>query len=513
LNFRKNDNKVDAVFFIEEGVQNRVDSVSFTGAEKLNPEELLGSIETFEGGAFYQPRVQRDVENLENFYLNRGYRGTEVRSITGKTGENSYNVTFEVMEGERVRIKNIIIAGNKTTRKNTILREVLLQPGDFARYDEIRATKRRLENLGIFTKVSIEEISLDPASENLLINVREGKRNYVSLGVGLETKNEPRSFQAWDSIIRPRGTVELVRGNIFGTGAHLSAVGQVSLKEKRGVISWEQPYLFGIPVDTYLNAWLERESRKSYGFDRRGLSFSAIKPIVRDENKLFMVTLRFARTSLFELKISESEVDRQFFPFSATSLSGSLIWDQRDDSFNPATGYFASAVLEWAYPLFHAESDYLKLFTKYQRFFQLMPKVTFSFTSRLGLGKGRMPIHERFFAGGSNSFRGTPFDELGPKDPVSQEPVGGKALFLVNFELSFPIISYLRDLYGAVFYDKGNVFYKRSQFDLAELQDAVGFGLRYTTPLGPVRFELGWNFDAPSDIKQPLVIIAIGHVF
>ena len=512
-NFKKYEKKVDAVFFIEEGVQNVTQKVSFRGANSVPEEQLNETIETFEGGPFYQPRIQRDVENLENFYLNLGYRGTKIRSDIKKTGDNSFNVEFNINEGQRVRIRNVIIAGNNITQRNTIIREVLLQSGDYARYDEIRKTKRRLENLGIFTKVIIEEISLNPGWENLVINVREGERNYVSLGVGLETKNEPRFFQAWNSIVRPRGTAELIRGNIFGTGAQLSVVGQISIKEKRGVISWEQPYLFGIPIDTFLNAWLERESRKSYSFDRRGITLSGIRPIAEDEDKIFMVTLRFARTSLFELKVSESEVDRQFFPFSATSISGSIIWDKRSDSFNPETGYFASAVLEWAYPLFHAESDYQKLFTKYQQFFQLMPGVTFSLTSRLGLGRGRMPIHERFFAGGSNSFRGTAFDELGPKDPGSLEPIGGKALFLVNFELSFPLISYLKDLRGAVFYDKGNVFYKRSQFDLTELQDAIGLGLRYTTPLGPVRFELGWNLDAPPDKKQPLVIIAIGHVF
>ncbi len=513
LNFRKYKKKVDAVFFIEEGAQNITEKISFRGAGSVSTERLFETIETFEGGPFYHPRVQKDTENLENLYLNMGYRGTEIKSYTEKTRENSFNIGFEIKEGERVRVRDIIIAGNKITRKNTILREVIFKPGDYARYDEIRNTKRRISNLGIFTKVAIEEISLDPAWENLLISVREGQRHYVSLGVGLETKNEPRSFQAWDSIIRPRGTAELIRGNIFGTGAQLSVVGQISLREKRAAVSWEQPYFFGIPIDTYLNAWLERESRTSYSFDRRGISLSALKPIARDENKIFMVTLRFAQTSLFELKISESEVDRQHFPFSATSISGSIIWDKRNDSFNPERGYFASTVLEWAYPLFHAESDYLKLFTKYQQFFPLMSKVTFSLTSRVGLGMGRMPIHERFFAGGSNSFRGTSFDELGPKDPVSIEPVGGKAIILVNFELTFPITPKLGDLYGAVFYDKGNVFYKRSQVDFKKLQDAVGVGLRYKTPLGPVRLELGWNFDAQEGEKQPLVIIAIGHVF
>ncbi|MFW6124403.1 MAG: POTRA domain-containing protein [Acidobacteriota bacterium] len=512
-NFKRHEKKVDAVFFIEEGVQNITEKILFKGAEEISTEKLYETIESFEGGPFYQPRIQKDAENLENLYLDLGYRGTEIKSEIKKSDDNSFGVEFEIKEGQRVRIKNVIIAGNNITRKNTIIREVQIQPGDYARYEEIRNTKRRLENLGIFTKVVIEEVILNPEWENLVIKVREGERNYVSLGVGLETKNEPRFFQAWNSIIRPRETAELIRGNIFGTGAQLSVVGQLSIKEKRGVISWEQPYLFGIPIDTYLNAWLERESRKSYSFDRRGITLSGIKPIAKDEDKIFMVTLRFARTSLFELKVSESEVDRQFFPFSATSISGSIIWDKRNDSFNPERGHFVSTVLEWAYPLFQAESDYQKLFIKYQQFFQVLPRITFSMTSRLGLGRGRMPIHERFFAGGSNSFRGSSFDELGPRDPGSLEPIGGKALFLVNFELSFPIISYLKDLHGTVFYDKGNLFYKRSQFDLRELQDAIGAGLRYTTPLGPVRFELGWHLDAPPEKKQPLVIIAIGHVF
>ncbi len=124
-----------------------------------------------------------------------------------------------------------------------------------------------------------------------------------------------------------------------------------------------------------------------------------------------------------------------------------------------------------------------------------------------------MPIHERFFAGGSNSFRGAEFDELGPKDPTSLEPVGGKALILFNFELAFPLLSQFKDLSGVVFYDKGNVFSKRSQVSLAGLQDALGLGLRYRTPMGPVRLELGWNLNAPKEAKSIFIYITIGNIF
>jgi outer membrane protein insertion porin family len=102
---------------------------------------------------------------------------------------------------------------------------------------------------------------------------------------------------------------------------------------------------------------------------------------------------------------------------------------------------------------------------------------------------------------------------LGPKDPESGTPVGGKALLLFNLELTFPIISTLRDLYGAVFYDKGNVFSTRKQLSLAGLQDALGLGLRYNTPLGPVRLEIAWNLDAFPGEKNLLGFITIGNVF
>ena len=513
LNFERTGNKVKPIFSVEEGRQEIIQSLTTEGAGLFSQERLFEEITCFQSGPFFQPTVQRDIEKLENFYMNEGVRSTEIRALVQNVGENLFAVSFQIREGVKVHIENIIVAGNNVTKRSTIQRELLLAVGDFARYDRIRETKRRLERLGIFTEVKIEEILLSPERENLLIRVREGDRNYVSLGLGMETKTEPRSFDIWNNVMRPRGTAELIRSNIMGTAAQISLVGQLSIKERRGVISWEQPYFFGLSMQTYLNAWLEQEERKSYSFDRRGISLSGIRSLSEKENLVLLTTLRFARTSLFKREISEPGVDRQHFPVSATSISSSVIWDKRSDPFNPESGYFLSTVLEWAYPLFNAESDFLKTFNKYQHYIPLFPKVTFVTTARLGLGRGKIPIHERFFAGGSNSFRGTRFDELGPKDPTSLKPIGGKALILLNFELTFPVFPRFKHLYGMIFYDKGSVFSKRSQVSLAGLQDAMGLGLRYRTPLGPVRIELGWNLDAAEKKGTPLVIFTIGNVF
>ena len=502
--------RVKALINIEEGNQEKIEKIDFQGVRSVDQENIHEQIESFEGGPFFQLNVQKDIGKLENFYLNQGIRGTEIEARVERTGEDLFSVVFAVSEGKKVEIENIVITGNVVTKRSVIIRELRVKGGDLAFYEKIRESKRRLENLGVFTQVRIEEIPLSSEKETLVINVREGERNYAAVGIGLETKTEPQS-NVWNTVIIPRGTAEYIRSNILGSAAQLSLIGQFSLKEKRGVISWEQPYFFGYPMATYLNAWWEREERRSFRYERRGISLTGIHSL--SENMMILLTLRWVRTELLEPKIELSEVDRQQRPFSATSVSGSFIWDRRDDPFNPAAGSFLSFVFEWAYPLFHVESYYLKSFLKHQQFIPVFPRVTFSWTSRLGLGEGKIPIHERFFAGGSNSFRGAKFDELGPKDSNSQIPVGGKALLLLNFELSFPLLPAVENLSGAVFYDKGSVFTGVKDLSLSQLRDALGIGIRYRTPLGPVRLELGWNLNPREKEKRFLVFITIGNVF
>lgn len=513
LNLERRDRKVRPILYIEEGHQQVIKRLSFLGPGLFSADELLPEISSRQEGPFYQPTVQKDIEKLVNFYANEGVRGTDIRALIEDLGNNDYAVTLQINEGKKVVIDNVVITGNEITKRSTILRELRIHPGDFARFDAIRETKRRLERLGVFTEVKIEELLLTPERENLLISLREGYRNYTSLGLGLETKEEPISFQVWNSVVRPRGTAEYIRSNIFGTAAQLSLVGQISLKERRAVLSWDQPYFFGIPMQTFLNAWLEREARTSYTYDRQGVSLSGVKPLSENENMVIVTTLRYARTKLITLDIAENALDRQFFPYSTTSISASFLWDKRSDPFNPEKGFFLSSSVEWAYPLFNTESDFQKIFSKFQQYFPIWRSLMFSWTARLGLARGRIPIHERFFAGGSSSFRGTAFDELGPRDPLSGMPIGGKALILLNFEATFPILPQLKHLYGTLFFDTGNVFAKRSQASLSGLQDAIGIGLRYKTPLGPVRLELGYNLDAPKGLKKTHIIITIGNIF
>ena len=513
INFVRKRNGVEVLFFIQEGNQRKIQSISFEGAQSFDSRVIFEQIGSSEGGPFVPLNLQKDMEKLENHYLNQGFRGTEITARVDEAGDDLFSVTFRINEGNKVKIEKIVITGNDATGRKAILRELRIKEGDYAHSNRIRDSKRRLERLGIFTSVQIEEISLSPERENVVINVREGKRNYASLGLGLETATKPEAFGIWDVSWRLRGTAEFIRSNVFGSAGQVSLVGQYSLADKRAVLSWEQPYFFGLPVVTSWNTWVEQIYRESYTSDGKGMSLAAIKRV--SENVMFLTALKWAETTLIDLQIEPNEVDRQFSPYSVTSLTGSFIWDKRDDPINPHRGFFLSLALEKAFPLLEDESNYVKTFIRNQHYVPISSDVFFNLTFRLGFGGGKMdiPIHERFFAGGSNSFRGERFDELGPVDEVSGKPVGGEALLLLNFEVTFPIFSALKDLRGTFFYDVGNVFERIEDIALISMQNAVGFGIRYRTPLGPIRLELGWNLNDPREERKPLVFFTIGNLF
>lgn len=503
--------RVRAVFTIAEGPQQTIEDVQILGASLFSAETLRGVIGSRPGGPYFAANIQRDIEELDAFYLNEGIRGTVIAARVEETRPNAFRLRFDVDEGQQVRVGRILFSGNRRTRRRTIERELRIGEGEPARRSLILETKRRLENLGIFSEVKVEEVLVGPGLVNLVVGVREGELNYAGVGVGLETRNAPKTFAVWDNVVRLRGTAEYIRSNVFGTAAQLSLVGQLSIQETRAVASWEQPYLFGIPLETVLTGWIEREERTSYEFERRGVSLTSVKPL--SPSFMLLGTLRWDRTVLKSLQVSESEVDREHIPYATTSFSLSSLWDRRDDGANPTRGRFLSGAVDWAFPLFKAESDYLKLFVKAQQVVPLLTDFGLALTGRLGLGMGRMPIHERFFGGGSNSFRGSGFEEMGPKDASSGLPVGGKALLLGNVEFRFPVLRSIPYLSGAAFFDAGNVWAKRKEVNLFGLETALGFGLRYRTPLGPVRFDLAWNLGAPEREGKPLAFITIGNVF
>lgn len=511
LEFETRKDRVIARLKIEEGQRQIVKNIIFSGNASFSDDEIKKDLEIKEGGPFFLPQVQREVERIESFYLERGFRGPRIEAEVKENEKNSFTVHYKIEEGQRFKIGRILMLGNRRTRSSVIKKEILLSEGDYANFSLVQESVRRLDRLGIFSEIKLEEIPISQDEEVLIARVREGEQNSASVGVGFETREDVRSLALWTNTYRPRGLGEYTRSNVFGLAAQFSVLGQYGPYEKRLIGSFSQPYLFGLPIEPSLIGWYEFEDRISFAFERRGFSMNTISRLKKNLN--FLTMLRWSRTRLTRLDISESEIDRKELPYSTALGSITLMLDKRNDIFNPDRGYFFSAVGEVASPLFGTESDYFKTFIKFQFFDQLAPRLILGLTSRAGLGSGNISIPERFFAGGSSSFRGETFDQLGPKDPETAKPVGGKAILLVNTELSFPVLPALTDLSGVAFIDVGNVFSEVKNITLAGLETAVGAGLRYRTPLGPLRFELAWKlWDRPKRTK-PLFFITIGNVF
>jgi len=520
LDFVRQGADVKAVYSVREGAQRRVSSVRLEGVSLFSPQAMLAELANKEGGPYFPPNVQRDVGRIENAYLDRGARGTEVLPRVEMGEDHRVSLVFEITEGEPFVTGNILVTGNRITKTKVINREIQVRKGDVADQSRIQDSKRRLERLGIFSEVRLEQIPTEPGHEILVVTVREGEMNYAGIGLGFESRNRVSgSLASWPDEFRPRGTAEYIRTNVLGLGAQVGLVGQLSGIERRIVGSWSQPYLFGLTMPTTLLAWAEREDRVSFKFDRRGVSFNTVKPL--GAARLLLASLSLTRTAIFDVSIENppEDIDRRYLPYSAAVASLSMSGDRRDDTLNPVRGTYFNLVGEWGFPVFGMESDYQKVFLKSQFYRPLSPGLSLSLTGRLGLGRSLRNLPERFFAGGSNTFRGEEFDMLGPAETGedgSQKPLGGEAVFLINTELAFPLVRSWRELRIAAFFDLGNVYGRLQDFRPLDLQGAAGAGIRYRTPLGPVRLEVAWKlwtFESTDRKGRPLFFLTIGNIF
>lgn len=508
---------LQAVYDIREGPKTVVDDVRIEGAELVTAGEILAGILNRPGGPYFPPNVQGDVTRIEAVYLDRGVRGTSVVPRVEPAGEDRVTVVFEVEEGERVVIDNIFVAGNRRTKPRVVRRELRVGKGDAADYGGLQESKRRLESLGLFADVRVDEVQTGPGEEVVVVTVREGDDNYAGLGVGFESLAPlTGSLAAWPNNFRPRLAGEYIRSNVLGLGAQLGVLGQISKFERRAVVSWNQPYFLGLSMPTTLLGWAEREERTTFTLDRRGVSLSAVRPLTKA--RLLLGSLSLTRTAIpvYDLDNPPENIDRRFQPYSAAIASVSMSWERRDDTLNPTRGHFFSAVAEWGFPVFGMESDYQKVFLKGQVYRPLASTLYFGTTARLGLGNGLRNLPERFFAGGSNTFRGEEFELLGPIDETNLNPYGGEAVLLFNTELSWAIFPSWKALQLAAFFDLGNVYAGLDEFQPFDLLGAAGAGLRYRTPLGPVRVEIAWKlwgFDAQDRKGKPLIFLTIGPIF
>jgi outer membrane protein assembly factor BamA len=474
-----------------------------SSSEDRGPEELA-----LRPGQPYRLRdVARSRDTLLAAWRRAGYLDARVRpEVTLAEARDEAHVVLVVEPGPRSIVEHVVLAGLGRTKSTTVEREMVLRPGEPFSFERVLESQRRLSGLGIFERVSIAE--LDPERDrrrDVVVSVQEAPRTSWSWGVG------------WSEQDRLRGSVELTRRNLGGLGRTASVFARGSFRGSRFLLNLREPWLFGRKLDSFLTAFWEEEDRSGFDYDRKGGIVQAGRAL--DARTSLILRYLYQDTYVFNVEVPIDEIDRQYRTYAVSGPSASVVFDTRDDPLEPRRGLFLGADLQLSLEALGGVS-YLRSFLQATSVRRLRPDLVFVLSARLGLAStfgesaALLPLPERFFAGGDYGPRGFPVDEVGPKAVAASGevyPAGGNALLLGGAEMRYNVT---RSFQVAGFFDTGNVYPETRDLAVSDLRWSAGVGLRYRTPIGPIRLDWGYVLDpAPGDPGRSHFHLTIGHAF
>ena len=474
------------VFLASPGPQARVVEVDVDGPplpparDDEGPQELA-----VRAGLPYRVRdVAASREGLLSAWRRAGYLDAQLDPVIEiSEDQTEVQVRFVVEPGARTIVENVVLAGLRDTREATVAREIVLRPGEPFSFERVLESQRRLLSLGIFERVTISE--LDPNREHrrdVVVTVEEAPRTTVAWGIG---------YSEQDLL---RGSVELTRRNLSGLGRTASVFVRGSFRGSRFLLNLREPWLLGRHLDSFLTAFWEEEDRKTFDYNRKGGVAQAGQSI--DSRTTLIYRYLYQDTTVFNVEVPDEEIDRQFRTYTVSGPAFSFVWDGRDDPLEPRRGTFVTSSLAVSLDALGGTS-YFKSFVQAADIRRIRGDLAFVASLRLGLAATYgseaplLPLPERFFAGGAYGPRGWPVDEVGPKviAPDGEVfPTGGNALLLGGAELRYDLT---RSFQVATFFDIGNVYPEVADLSIPDLRKSVGLGVRYLTPIGPIRFDYG----------------------
>ena len=445
-------------------------------------------------------------------------------------------LTFQISEGEQTIIDHILIVGNTRTDERVIKRELVIEEGKPLGLEDVAESQRRLGALGLFRRFRIEELAHGRSgNKDVLVTVEEAAARTFSYGGGAEVTR--RLFTALGGPqerldLGPRGFVDFGFRNIGGKNRSLdlysrvalhpeaTATGSTSLtgfgfSEYRVVSTLREPRAIGLNADLALTAAIEQGIRSTFNFARKGVNAEIarrLSPGVRTNARYSFNTTRTFQSGPITPE-NQARIDRLFPQVRLSVFAGAISRDTRDDVLDPERGTFISEEASVASRALGGQVGFLKSYMQGFWFHRLPVHKRVVFASRVAIGLADgfprtvasidgipqppiedLPASERFFAGGDTTIRGFALDTAGAPNTISPTgfPKGGNALLLLNGELRVPV---WRDLGAAVFMDSGNVFNRVSEIELDEIRVTTGFGVRYRSPIGPIRFDIGFKLD------------------
>ena len=489
---------------LSEGEQYRVGKVDIKGDILTTNDELMEKVKITSAEVFSRNILNQDISRLSDVYGNEGYANVDINPLINvDEKERIVNITYDIKKNELVYIEKINISGNVNTRDKVIRREIELSEGMLFSSTGFRRSRNNLNRLGYFESLSI---TTEPgSSENrmaLNVDVKERPTGAISAGIG---------YSSVDKLI---GTASISQSNFLGTGLRLEISGTLSAKSERYNLGFTEPWLFDKPISAGFDIFkTEREypdfTRGSYGFDVR-TGFPVYKRDVRG-----YLTYKLEEVTVKDVSPNAAQIIKDQEGRTITSsIDAVLRRDTRDDAFYPTEGSVTSLSVEFAGGPLGGDNDFVKYSAEGIKYFSLWWDTTFSVRGVVGYVQGfsgkSIPIYERFYLGGINTLRGFKTRSIGPKDPATNEVIGGDKEVFANLEYLFPLVEAQR-VKGLLFFDVGNAYDK--DIDLSEVRTSAGAGIRWFSPVGPLRLEWGYNLDREEDEKSSQWEFTIGTVF
>jgi outer membrane protein insertion porin family len=531
---------VDVRLLVTEGPRGLIREVRFTPEPRGVP-DLRARIASQPGVPFVHANERGDLFLIERLYRDAGYLHVAVRVERElQDAGRAVVLNFVITEGVQVLVADIRVVGNERVSVSTILEEITLHPGEpFGDAARTESTMR-LNRLTSFQRVHIDEMQRAPgdARAHVVITVVESLATSIGYGGGLEVDNRVRptltgGVEAYLSI-SPRGFFEISRRNLGGLDRTLSFFSRFSLKprstaadasesrfgfaEYRLTGTYDERRVFNTEADLLFGATLEQAVRTTFNFSRKTLNAEAQRALWPGFNIIGRYVIDF--TELFDENVPENEqpiIDRLFPQVRLSIVSTGIFWDRRNNAIDPTRGTFTTADVEFASTRLGSQVGYVKAFAQTAMFRALdaANRHVLAMRGQLGLARGfertvpdergepqiveDLPASQRFFAGGSTTVRGFEVDRLGVIPDTftpSGLPLGGNGLVILNVELRTGVGRLFgRELGVALFSDAGNVFRRAGDVRLAKLRGTVGFGVRYNSPLGPLRLDFGFKLD------------------
>ena len=505
----KKASRLDILIRIDEGPRFRLGTVEVVGSKTFTSDELVAELKLPKEEFFSRDTLRKDLVTLTEKYSELGYIFADVVPVTRvREGETIVDVSLEITEGLKAFVERIEIRGNTKTRDKVIRRRLELAEGDVYNGTLLREARAVLGRLGYFEAVDIKTGRGSAPDQLLLfIDVKEKPTGRVGLGGGFSTSGGAIA------------TVFLSEDNIFGLGKRISISGTFGTVTSVFSLRYDDPffldseYSFTLGVFNRISTFSDfDEERRGFeiGFGRRFFKFNSVS-----------LTYLYEEVDISDVsEFASSAIQEEAGEATTSSANLALSRDTRDDPSKPTKGYRVGLNNELAGGPLGGDNEFYKIVLDARYHYPLLEdaEVLWMIRARGGFVEAygdsdRVPLQERFFLGGPNSFRGTNFRKLSPVDPATGDRIGGNKFALVTTEVGIPILKEFIDLRGALFVDAANNVAEGDDFDFDDMEYAFGVGVGLVTPFGPVRVDFAFNPDPRADDEDFLFHFNIGRSF